>query len=783
MGKVNIPNNAKIRVYWDDKAENYSRENRNRIRGYFANKYGVSRNSINVIFRPVKKDKDGNVIEMTGIGIDNIMDISYQHQLFKEWLERENKKVDFNRLLALDKKVNNAIDFNQNELNYRSWSLKSLMINNFLCFGENNMIPFTKLNGINVVTSEPLNQGGKTTFSIDAVLFLFFGNTTKTDKNEDIFNQFTDKKELMVRGVVEIDSDEYVIERRMTRSAKRDGSGYNIKNYVTYYEILPDGEEKELEGKDGTETTKKIVDIIGTEKDFMTTILATSKNLEDLIETQATARGKLLTRFIGLEIIEQKERAARDMYNEFKKKMKSNVYNLIDLSNEVEEHKERIESVTNIKEQNSQKLEKIKKELVEYNNERDRLLEQKQTIDENIIQLDPVKIKKEIDEITEKGKTEKVNHDTYEKRLKEIGEISFDESLYRDKVKDKLETESKIKENGNEAKRLSQLISDLQEGEICPTCNRPLEGVDNSGEIEKNRKKIDDLEVKTNKLKKTLGDLNIELVNLTNDRDLANEKDKLDLKKDRSEVELGSLRNDLKSKKNDLEKYKLNNSVIELNKKIDIEIMGVKGKIQRHEGDRDMIISKIQKCEDDIEQNKKDIITKENLITTIKKEDQVEKIYNIYIDMVGRKGISKLVLRSVLPIINFELHRLLDEVVDFDVELEINSKNEVDFILVKDEVRKYLKSGSGLETTTASLALRCVLGRVSNLPKPNFIGFDEILGKVASENLPYIKDLFDKIRDMYDIVFLITHNTLVKDWADNIITIKKENNISTITGL
>ena len=40
---------------------------------------------------------------------------------------------------------------------------------------------------------------------------------------------------------------------------------------------------------------------------------------------------------------------------------------------------------------------------------------------------------------------------------------------------------------------------------------------------------------------------------------------------------------------------------------------------------------------------------------------------------------SKIVLRSVLPIINAELHRLLDDVVGFDVEVKINDKNDVEF--------------------------------------------------------------------------------------------------------
>jgi ABC-type lipoprotein export system ATPase subunit len=79
------------------------------------------------------------------------------------------------------------------------------------------------------------------------------------------------------------------------------------------------------------------------------------------------------------------------------------------------------------------------------------------------------------------------------------------------------------------------------------------------------------------------------------------------------------------------------------------------------------------------------------------------------------------------------------------------------------------------------LALRAVLGKMSTLPMPNFITFDEVLGKVAAENLDKLKALFDKIKDMYEIVFLITHNDLVKDWGDNVLTINKKDNISALS--
>jgi DNA repair exonuclease SbcCD ATPase subunit len=148
--------------------------------------------------------------------------------------------------------------------------------------------------------------------------------------------------------------------------------------------------------------------------------------------------------------------------------------------------------------------------------------------------------------------------------------------------------------------------------------------------------------------------------------------------------------------------------------------------------------------------------------------------------MIGKNGISKLVLTSVIPIINYELQRLIDDVCDFELELSMNDKNEVEFLIIKNGVEKKLKSGSGFESTVASLALRCVLGRISTLPKPNVIVFDEVLGKVADVNLDNVKMFFDKIKTMYDIILFITHNPIAQDWADKIITVTKKDDISSL---
>lgn len=776
---ISLPQDSKIKVYWDDLPINYSKEGKVRVRNHFASKYGVSKHNVNVIYRPVKFNNKGDVVELDGMSMENIMDVNYQRALMKEIVDKDNKQIDFNRILALDEKVNNELNVDLTVSQHRSWSIRWVMINNFLSFGEDNYVPFSKLKGLTIVNSTPANQGGKTTLTIDAIKFLLHGTTTKTDTNEQIFNTYSDKNELVVRGMIEIEGEETIIERKLRRSAKKDG-GWTVVNKVNYFKILPDGEEEMLNEEDAKQTTKSLKETIGSEKDFEMLVLATEKNLEDLIGLSTTESGKVLTRLIGLEILELKEAAARGMYNEFAKKKKSNEYDVVTLIEEIAEHKENIEKNNELDGILKGKLQEVKDEIGKLNIENDRLLNSKQNVDVEIFELNPSKLDSEIETLSANGVSLKEKVRIITEDIKGIGEVKFDEDKHHKLTKEfnTATTDKALKEA--EVTRLKNVITGLISGGICQSCNRKLDDVDNTEHIEKHSKDVEKLDNEIIIIKENIVNLEKEINSLEDIKKVIDKKNKLELDKDRFEVEMDSLRNKILSKRNDLKKYNLNLETIELNKRIDTEVSKIKTDLVVFEHSKTDLITKIERVSNDILLNTNNITTKDKLIDTIKKEEEVDKIYKFYIELVGKRGISKLVLRSVLPIINSEVHRLLEDVCDFEVEIYMDDKNDVQFLISKDEVSKRLKTGSGFEKTASSLALRCVLGKMSTLPMPNFITFDEVLGKVAPENLEKLKLLFDKIKDMYEIVFFITHNDLVRDWGDNVITVNKVNNLSKV---
>ena len=192
--------------------------------------------------------------------------------------------------------------------------------------------------------------------------------------------------------------------------------------------------------------------------------------------------------------------------------------------------------------------------------------------------------------------------------------------------------------------------------------------------------------------------------------------------------------------------------------------------------------TEITTCEYNIKTNEEKITNNNLLIVKIKGEEEKEKIYKMYLESYGKNGVSKIIMKTMMPLINSELQRLMEDSCYFKLEVRINDKSEVEFVMVDNStgVEKLMVSGSGYEKTIASLALRSVLSKVCSLPKPNIVVFDEVFGKISNDNLEMVSEFFIKIKDYFEKVFVISHNPLINNWGDNIVKIKKENNISKV---
>lgn len=780
---VQIPPKAKCRVIWEDDPNNYTQERQKRISQYFIEKYGNP--NVQVIFKPKKITTENGEVEMTVA--DNIMDTTYQRKLFKQWMLDNKVDADWERILRLDDKINEKLS-QQREIDYRyrNWYIKELEWSNFLSYGDDNKLTFKDLEGVTVVTSDPPNMGGKTVLSLDLLLFLFFNTTTKGDTAIKMFNRFRDDcNEVKVKGLITIDGIDYIIERVVTRKAKRTGDEYTTRTDLSFYRIMPDGTIENLEGEQRRETEEFIKKSIGSVNDFLLTIIADADNLEDIIHTKPTEKGRILSRFIGLEVIEDKETIVKEMKSSWSKNLKSDQYNTVELTNEIESLKTSINEKEDTISETEKDIKLIEGSIKKATDKKESLIAKKVDIDGEVINLRPEDIDREVESIIEKGKKKKDDYENAKESFEKMVEPNYDEDLHKDYVKIERELNLEVDRTKSKIKETQGRIKNLEEGEFCSLCKQPLADVDHSEEIEENKQLLQNLGSDLLSLTEKLLEANKLVEEQDKIKSSVSEYDRSSLMVDKLELDLERLRLDRKEKLDLKKRYEDNLENIENNKNIDSQVLGYNSKISNLESDKTSKIRLNERLNGEIEQHKTQISKNEEYIKTIKAEEDIKIIFDVYARMVGKNGIIKMIMKNVIPLINSELDRLLIDTTNFKLKIDINDKKEVEFLINKENdngvtIEYPINEGSGFEKTISSLALRFIMTKISCLPKPNLVVLDEVLGKVSDQNLEYVSYLFDKAKSMFPNIFLITHNPLVKDWSTNIITINKIKNISSI---
>lgn len=774
--ELNKLKNPYIRVIWEDTNENLTNEKIKRVKTYFEQKYKSK--SVKIIPK-VKKNKDEIVLTSLD-ATQNILDNEYQKTLIKDYIKENNITIDWEMLNRLDNKVNLKLsENNTDKIKYNKWEILSIEFSNFLSYGDNNEIDYTTLNGITNIESSPRNFGGKTTAFINLLMFLFFNKTDKTKTNAEIFNTFRNKDEVFVKGKINIDNETYIIERTLLRKINRKQE-YDVTSRLEFFKFDENNIAKNLNGEQRRETEKLIASAIGDEEDFLMTILTTGQNLEDLIDSKPTARGNILTKFIGLEVLKEKEEIAKTMYNEWSKKLTSNSHNITNLKSENEK-------LLKNNEDNKLKLIYLKdlidddeKLVLKRENENELLLRNRKSIDENdLLLFNQESNEKEI--ILNENKIKELNINLGNILVVEPSKYYL-ESEHTD-LKNKL-NDLKLSFNFNHNTKVNNIKTkdDLEHATVCPTCKRALEGVNYDEEIKNIDLLIEKLtndNILINKEIEEIKNKDIEYNKLKAELELY-EKNKL--LKTRCELEIEQKQLIIDNLTMKLDRYKLNKLIIEENKKIDLTVQTNKSYIQTLRGTIKGNIENLERFKNEISTFTLKISQNEELIKKILSEEQLVSVFKVYLSIFGKNGISKVILRNVIPSINDELFGLLIDSCYFTVELLINDKNEIEFIMIDNETRvtKSLSSGSGYEKTIASLALRSALTKISVLPKPNIMVMDEIFGKVADENLDMVGEFFKKIKNYFQHIIVISHNPLIKNWSDNNILIVKENNISQI---
>ena len=350
--------------------QHITKEQEKSIIAKIAKKYNVS--PAKVRFTTKKIYLDGTPTADTALNaemINNIKDPKFQQELFKKYItENAVKEYNWEEILNIDSRVNAAINYDSYEKS-RRFVLRNAKWSNFLSYGKDNFFDFTKLSGLIHLKGDPANKSGKSTFAYDLIHFALFDKTRsgKADKFSELFNNYLpNERELFVEVGITIDGEDFIIRRTLTKPDPKKKTK-TISNTVNYYRVNSQGETEELKDEDNmqgvssTKTTKAIKEAIGSEEDFDRIISANAKDLDELISMKDTDRGRVLSRWIGLMPLEDKEQIAKDLWAKASMGRLCDRFDRETLKTEIEELKTENETSAQTIETNKTKIQENKR--------------------------------------------------------------------------------------------------------------------------------------------------------------------------------------------------------------------------------------------------------------------------------------------------------------------------------------------------------------------------------------------------------------------------------------
>ena len=730
--------------------------------------------------------------------VGNVKDETFQNQLIREYLERQYLLDDdeLNQITDINKEMNGLIDDSKIAENIL-WTPKDFQFSNMFSYGEDNLIRFDKAQGIVGIFAP--NAAGKSSL-FDALSFCVFDKTSRTNISKNIMNNR--KQNFYCKFNFEIDGVDYFIER----TAKYVRKATSVKVDVNFWKE-DGGIPQSLNGEQRKDTNKEIEKYLGKFEDFVLTTLSLQGNNALFIDKSQSERKEVLSQFIGVDIFDKLYQQASDenrdnasLIRKFKQddftqkladivvelKEKKSEYKLLDIqqdSAKVEEeklNKEIIklnEKIVKLNADSGVSIEELEKRRKLLSKKQDELKESKNSIQERITHREETQIT--LDEILDKFDEEDLEEGITKLKEKRSSQQTLESDI--EKIKIKLDSLYERKEH----------LDSHKYDEECDVC------MENSQTIREQKAKVDS---KIKDGESHLHDFNQQHLEITlsidslvpyekewtNFQEAKSKEDKIDreisgLINKLSTTETEEYRNStqLTQQEQLIEEYYKNETQINKNREIRDEIVDVRSDWEKIKQQIRNSNSEILSLNGKISalQNQKETI--EDRVSEVKELESQSKLFDYYLNALGRDGVSYELIEKALPMIEGEVNNILGQIVDFGMQLEIDGKN-INAYLVYGDQRWSLEMASGMERFISGLAIRVALINVCNLPRPNFLVIDEGFGTLDSENLQSLFMLFTYLKTQFDFVMIISHIDSMRDVVDDLMTIKKEKGFSNV---
>ena len=417
--------------------------------------------------------------------------------------------------------------------------------------------------------------------------------------------------------------------------------------------------------------------------------------------------------------------------------------------------------------------------------------------DINDITSDKKKTNKNVDKLTIQLSNSETNLEKYSQSMDnvqdEIKGFSGAETLTNrlDKyniIKEEnteLKTEMRLKEQLVDTKKKQTTILNkhdwFETNDSCKKCSfldgarlAKIELEEESQWVEKNTAKLEEQELWLNQNSTVDSDYKIY-------QKLLSDKDKIKSKLELNEANKSNIALQLELDNNKLngydreeELYIQNQEFITHNNQVNKKISTVESKILSTENDMKSNSSELTKANSYLSQLTQKITDLGGNIEMLK---EIEKKYNTHqllMDAFGSDGIPLMIMNRAVPLINNEIRKVLSNITNFEVSLEVDTEAHDLSIFIDDGTsRRRVELGSGMEKTLTALTIRSALSNISLLPTCNLFVIDEGFGTLDSENINHMNQLLLYLKSKFDNVLIISHIESMQDITNNVLSIHK----------
>lgn len=665
------------------------------------------------------------------------------------------------------------------------WSLRRLEWDNMFAYGEKNVVNFEKLNGIVGIFGP--NRTGKSSIVGTLMYTLFNASDRGPLKNINICN--IRKDYCSGRAVLDHDGSTYVVERQTIKTTSKKGVVTASTN-LNLFRLNESGDDVEdLCGEQRNDTEKTVRSLLGQPDDFLITSLSAQGETNQFLSQGSARRRSILTKFLDLDIFDK----MYDLSSKEVSSVKSQLKNFPERNwDELAEQgklsithcKERIQKLSDLIEENQATLSLLKRDLSSHNASpitKDDVISQEKRVNDVLLKKNECQesinaLENQIIDIREKSKSiQRIIDSTDVDDLKSKQENYRKLQITITEMRHSYEKEETLL---SQQKKSLKILDDVPCGDEYASCKFIKDAHVNKRKLPDQIKKVDELLVLLNNANESLDKVKDDSIP---DKLLKFEKAKDLLSK--FNIELAKNETELVKLRSFLDSYET--SFVEANKKLTLlqesldndenaEVTSIRSKIAEildaikiydaEKLDQASLLGKLQSSLEKLNDEKK---ARDELLQNVRVHELVSNAFS-------KKGIPLLVTKSQLPLINAEVAKILQGIVDFTIEVESDEETDsLEIYINYGDSRRIIELCSGMEKTISALALRVAMINVSSLPKPDFFIIDEGFGTLDNTGVEACGRLLASFKRYFKTVIVITHVDGIKDGTDFILEITK----------